>query len=248
MKVRHPTRSAKRTAVALAVALAACLSAALTWGCASPEKPDALAPQAEQAVSAEPAGPLLMQPWPLEPAPPELPLPLPVQVAREALRRAVGQPPRVQGMLAAPLRRRWDYIVIHHSDTAEGNEATFDRYHREHNHWQGIGYDFVICNGRGGPDGLVEVTFRWEKQMDGAHAGSAEYNKRGIGICLVGNFETGRPTAKQIESLVGLVNYLQKRCQIPTGSILLHRHVRPAGTRCPGKNFPFYEFLSMLDH
>lgn len=147
-----------------------------------------------------------------------------------------------------PLRRRWQYIVIHHSGTAEGSEATIDRYHREHNRWRGIGYDFVICNGRGGADGLVQVTFRWERQMDGAHAGSQEHNKHGIGICLVGDFDAAQPTPKQMEALVGLINYLQNRCQIPTSSILLHHHVRAGPTRCPGSHFPFYELLSMLDH
>ncbi|MGD2176046.1 MAG: peptidoglycan recognition family protein [Candidatus Brocadiaceae bacterium] len=162
--------------------------------------------------------------------------------------RSASRPTRIAGALDAPLKRRWKYIVLHHSATDSGSEQSFDRYHREHNGWRGVGYDFVIGNGKGSPDGLVEVTFRWEKQIDGAHANHGEYNKYGIGICLVGNFERDYPTAAQMESLVGLVNYLQERCDIPTDDIYGHRHVRPGGTRCPGKNFPWYEFLSRLRH
>lgn len=183
----------------------------------------------------------------------ELPrMPLRVETAVPALsyrvRRTLRRPPKVDGKLDVTLRRRWKYIVIHHSGTDRGSEAIFDRYHREQNGWRGVGYDFVIGNGTSTADGLVEVTFRWERQMDGAHAGTKEHNKYGIGICLVGNFETAYPTAKQMEALVGLVNYLQERCRIPTRNVLFHRHIRPGGTRCPGKNFPLYDFLALLNH
>jgi N-acetyl-anhydromuramyl-L-alanine amidase AmpD len=154
--------------------------------------------------------------------------------------------PDAVGRLKVPLGRRWNYVVIHHSSTRSGSEASFDRYHRNKLGWRGVGYHFVIGNGHGSPDGKVEVTFRWEKQLHGAHAGVDLYNQHGIGICLVGDYETSYPTRKQITSLAALVNYLQKRCSIPTASILLHRHVR--NTKCPGANFPFYEFISLLEH
>ncbi len=151
------------------------------------------------------------------------------------------------GRLDTPLSRRWKFIVIHHSASDAGNEAIFNREHKQRG-WLGVGYDFVIDNGEGGPDGRVEVTFRWEQQIDGAHAGNEEYNKYGIGICLVGNFDKDLPTAKQMESLVGLVNYLQRRCQIPTTNIVGHCHVRIGGTHCPGLRFPWYDLFSRLEH
>jgi hypothetical protein len=157
-------------------------------------------------------------------------------------------PSRVAGNLGARLERNWKYIIIHHSGTDSGSESQFDRYHREQKGWRGVGYDFVIGNGNGSPDGLVEVTFRWEKQIDGAHAGHPEYNKHGIGVCLVGNFDRGRPTARQMEALVGLVNYLQERCAIPTDHVYGHRHVRPEATHCPGEMFPWYDLLPRLRH
>ena len=160
----------------------------------------------------------------------------------------LSRPPRVEGRLDTPLKRQWNYIVLHHSADEVGSAEAFDRYHRRHNGWLGVGYNFVIGNGHGAPDGLVQVTFRWEKQIQGAHAGHDLYNQHGIGICMVGDFENGYPTRKQMEALVGLINFLQERCRIPTDQIVGHCHVRPGGTRCPGKHFPWYELFAHLKH
>ncbi len=208
----------------------------------------------------KPAGPVAVrvpEPWPVArivvaPTPTPGPVPLsietPVPELSYRVPKGLRRPPHLAGNLWVPLKRRWKYIIIHHSATREGSEASFDHHHRVNNGWRGVGYDFVIGNSKGAKDGLVEVTFRWEKQQDGAHAGSKEYNRYGIGICLVGDFEKDYPTAKQMEALVGLINYLQDRCDIPTNRVLFHRHVRPGGTKCPGKNFPFYDLLALLNH
>ncbi len=98
--------------------------------------------------------------------------------------------------------RPWKYIVIHHSASDSGNAASMGKYHKNNRGWvNGLGYDFVIGNGNGSRDGQIEVGNRWNRQIDGAHAGNPEYNKYGIGICLVGNFENDYPTNPQISSL-----------------------------------------------
>ncbi|MFQ5863446.1 MAG: peptidoglycan recognition family protein [Candidatus Brocadiales bacterium] len=141
--------------------------------------------------------------------------------------------------------QKWRYIVIHHSATSSGSADSFDHYHREKKGWdRGLGYHFVIGNGNGTSDGIVETGRRWIRQIDGAHAGSAKYNQHGIGICLVGNFEVGYPTSEQISSLVELVRGLQQICNIPSENIILHRHIRD--TSCPGGNFSYYEVLAKL--
>ena len=154
--------------------------------------------------------------------------------------------PNVIGKLDVPLKRTWKYIVIHHSYTDSGNEEIFDNHHRKKRGWLGVAYHFVIGNGHPSEDGAIEVTFRWEEQIHGAHAGRKQYNQYGIGICLVGDFERSYPTEKQMAALVSLVSYLQEKCSIPTANIMLHRHIKT--TDCPGKNFPFYRFISMLPH
>jgi len=144
-----------------------------------------------------------------------------------------------------PLKREWRGILIHHSATESGNVAEFDADHRKNRGWLMVGYDFVICNGDGGPDGLVQTTDRWRKQIQGAHAGPGlrEYNEHWVGICLVGDFNQSRPTPRQIASLRRLVRYLQERCGIPEGNVRGHRDVREA--ECPGRLFPAGELTGV---
>jgi len=139
------------------------------------------------------------------------------------------------------LGREWKGILIHHSAADTGNMARIDKYHREVNGWLGIGYDFLIDNGDGAPDGLVETTFRWKQQLQGAHAGVGlhEYNDHWIGICLVGDFNESRPTPKQMAALKRLVRFLQAYCGIPQENIKFHRDIRD--TDCPGRKFPLGE-------
>ncbi|MGR3218533.1 MAG: peptidoglycan recognition protein family protein [Candidatus Anammoxibacter sp.] len=141
--------------------------------------------------------------------------------------------------------RKWHFIVIHHSASNSGNAANFDRQHREINGWsRGLGYDFVIGNGNGSKNGLIEVGPRWVKQIDGAHAGVKKYNRFGIGICLVGNFDNTRPTGKQMSSLISLIRYFQERYNIPSENVILHKHVKT--TACPGSRFPYFEILANI--
>jgi hypothetical protein len=145
--------------------------------------------------------------------------------------------------------RKWTAIVLHHSGTENGNAAIFDKWHREGNHWEGVGYDFVIGNGTNSGDGEVEVTFRWREQRTGAHCKTPDNwaNESAVGICLVGNFERSAPTARQMQSLMRLIRFLQKRYGIPKSRIYGHNTTPGAQrTACPGKRFPMARLKSML--
>jgi hypothetical protein len=148
------------------------------------------------------------------------------------------------------LEKKWIAVVVHHSATENGNAAIFDKLHKEQNHWEGIGYDFVIGNGTDSGDGQVEVTFRWRKQIPGAHCWATPNNwanKDGIGICLVGNFSYTVPTARQTQSLLKLVRFLQKRYGIPRSRVYGHKTTPGARvTACPGRKFPIARLKSML--
>jgi len=155
---------------------------------------------------------------------------------------------------AAPLRPiiplysspKWRYIIIHHSATEVGNALRFDDAHNRRG-WEGLGYHFVIDNGtEGKQDGQIEVSPRWIKQRDGAHCKASNMNLKSIGICLVGNFNYEKVTRKQMDSAVYLVNKLRKFYGIPKGRILGHGQVKGACTDCPGKKFPWDEFMSKL--
>ena len=142
----------------------------------------------------------------------------------------------------AQAEKQWTAIVVHHSATENGNSAIFDKMHREENHWVGVGYDFVIGNGTDSGDGQVEVTFRWRRQIAGAHCGGTPgnwANEDAVGICLVGNFDYRAPTTRQMQSLSRLISFLQKRYGISNSRIYGHNSTPGARvTDCPGKNFP----------
>ena len=142
--------------------------------------------------------------------------------------------------------RKWKYIVVHHSGTDEGSSLDFDKYHSSKG-WNGVGYQFIVTNGtKGKQDGQIEVSPRWIKQQNGAHCQAGDMNYKGIGICLVGNFNRERVSQKQMDSLIYLVNTLRKYYKIPSQNIIGHRQVRGAKTNCPGKYFPWEEFKERL--
>lgn len=172
------------------------------------------------------------------------------------------QPTRITPSIQTPVRngnpwipplrledkRRWQGIVVHHTALDSGSAKSIDRLHRNRG-FDGLGYHFVIDNGLGGPNGRVEVGYRWQRQEKGAHcrvkANDSNYwNERTIGICLVGNFENTRPTKAQYDSLARLIRFLQDRYRIPTSKIKGHGDIK--ATKCPGKYFSFWELKRRL--
>lgn len=135
---------------------------------------------------------------------------------------------------------RWRYIVAHHSGIEAGNARSYGAAHRRRGMENGLAYNFVIGNGRDSGDGEIEIGPRWLKQIDGGHVRSEHHNAHGIGICLVGNFEKRRPSAKQMESFTALADWL--RDEAPLGAkpkFTVHRWVDRNHTVCPGKHFPY---------
>jgi len=141
--------------------------------------------------------------------------------------------------------RPWRYIVIHHSGTPSATVEAIRRYHVGIG-FEGVGYHFVINNGRapGSVDGRITPTQRWSEQRSGAHARIAhhpEYNEAGIGICLVGNLQKAPPTASQMVALERLVLALGERYDIRLSAIVGHGELK--NTKCPGRHFPRESFL-----
>jgi len=146
--------------------------------------------------------------------------------------------------------RPWTYIVFHHTATGGGDVDAIDAAHRQRTDeagrpWLGIGYHFVIGNGNGMPDGLIEPTFRWTQQLHGAHAGDRIHNETGIGICLVGDFEESPPTERQLASLKQLVSMLRKQFDISSDHLVGHGSLKP--TACPGRFFPLQEVIAATE-
>ena len=133
-------------------------------------------------------------------------------------------------------RKKWKYIVAHHSATAQGSAMSFDREDRRQGMKNGLAYHFVIGNGHGTPDGVIEIGSRWKYQLHGGHVSKWEFNNHGIGICMVGNFEKTQPTAKQLASFRELTTYLGGELLDNRYKFYVHKEIN--ATLCPGRNFP----------
>jgi N-acetylmuramoyl-L-alanine amidase len=181
-------------------------------------------------------GPNVIAPPPVAVVPPPAPAPVaPPPVPHPEPQQPLAQAGVPRTWVPNAPARPWKWIVIHHSATPAGSAAVFDKEHKEKG-WDGLGYDFVIGNGTDSGNGQVEVGYRWTRQLIGAHAKTADnqFNERGVGICLVGNFDVDRPTQAQIQSLTKLVTYLMRTYRIPASGVLGHRETKP--TDCPGRN------------
>jgi len=144
-------------------------------------------------------------------------------------------------------RNHWKYIVGHHSGIDLGNAKIYDRNHRERGMENGLAYHFVIGNGKDSGDGEVEIGGRWEKQLRGGHVRRSDVNDAGIGICVVGNFQQRRPSARQVASFTALVDHLNLDVVQNRWRFMVHREVDRNHTVCPGKFFPIRQMHARYD-
>ncbi len=142
---------------------------------------------------------------------------------------------------------RWNTIVIHHLGQPGGSPEFLDRSHRNSG-LSGLGYHFLIGNGKGFGDGTVHVGYRWLDQLscEGlAGVDSSLWNNGTISICLVGNGNRRPFTDQQIVHLSHLVQRLQVDLSIPPNRVLLEREIS-SNNASPGKYFAEAKFKSQL--
>lgn len=132
-------------------------------------------------------------------------------------------------------RKATRLIVTHHSKIENMSVAAIHDLHLR-NGWAGIGYHKVILADGSEADGRPEGAI-------GAHALGA--NLESLGIVVVGDFDAGRPSTAQMNTLVALTANLMKKYAIGIDNVVPHRGVT-AGTTCPGLLFPWDEFRQAL--
>ena len=132
----------------------------------------------------------------------------------------------------------WSRITVHHS--AEPNSPLtpsaladstnsirlIQKYHMQDptHMWGDIGYHFLI-------DSSGRVFVGRELRWQGAHAGGTN-NLGNIGICLLGDFSTGKPSDDAVIALEGLVAELRADHGIHASRVYAHNDF--GGTACPG--------------
>jgi N-acetylmuramoyl-L-alanine amidase len=131
---------------------------------------------------------------------------------------------------------RHEFIILHCSASAWGDRETIDIWHKQKN-WSGIGYNFVVCNGKikydleiPAMDGSIEVG----RNINGSGAHCLGYNHNSIGICMIGKDKFSK---KQISSTIELISNLMYMYNIPLENVLGHYETpKSHGKTCPNVN------------
>lgn len=151
--------------------------------------------------------------------------------------------------------RNWKYIVIHHSATVDNpqtdNWEAIRRWHTGENpqsplNWRDIGYHlgFEYVNGK------PEVRYGRSLSVSGAHAsvkGNRYFNEKGIGFCIIGNFEVQHPPQSLLKLAQLMAMQYQFLFDIPRQNVIGHNEATALLnkgvplTACPGT------FLDMDD-
>jgi hypothetical protein len=127
---------------------------------------------------------------------------------------------------AEQLGQRWNEIEVFYSGTESGNAENLAGS-GELDSSARLDYHFVVCNGKGGHDGLIQTTEKWQNQTSVVSGqrqddGQDFYRRptdRTIYICVVADDETSYPTNFQITRTEELVGELCRRFKIRPESI-----------------------------
>jgi N-acetyl-anhydromuramyl-L-alanine amidase AmpD len=119
--------------------------------------------------------------------------------------------------------RAIDTIIIHTQQGSEqGTEAWFANPEAHASAHYGIGFDGKVA------DFVDDANTAW-------HSGSAEYNKRSIGIELEGFYERGRFLPEMMQSLITLLETLIVRYNIPRDRKHIIGHNEVPDPKHPGQ-------------
>jgi len=116
--------------------------------------------------------------------------------------------------------------IIHHSagrhrpKKVRRHIQAIARYHVQHNHWNVIGYHYIID-----ADGNIYRTNR--PQTASYHSGDWSTNLNSYGICMLGDFREYDPTPAQLDACRWLVK------QLGVDEVLPHKAI--VQTSCPGR-------------
>jgi hypothetical protein len=133
----------------------------------------------------------------------------------------LGSVKKAIGSRADQSRKRWSQIKIDYSGTESGNIEQLASLNKADNP-ETANYHFIICNGKGGHDGLIQPTEKWQRQSpiipgqswsDELAPGQILAGQT-IYICVIADNETSFPTDFQIKRSEELVEGLCRKFNI----------------------------------
>lgn len=119
---------------------------------------------------------------------------------------------------AAQSPERWKNIEIFYSDTDSGNIEQLARLNGQSSP-DGINCHFCVFNGRGGIDGQIQPTAKWQRQWPAVPDTRWYGNNQTIRICVVADNKTTLPTDCQVKRVQVLAEELCRKFGIRPESI-----------------------------
>ena len=131
------------------------------------------------------------------------------------------------------------YITIHHAgvDWKTGRDPkdflkSMQAWGQKEKGWPDLAYHYMIA-----PDGRIFECRPVEYEPES----NTKYDLKGhLGIEMMGNFETQRPSEAQLKSVVALTAWLCQEHKIDPSQIAGHKDRAKDQTVCPGKDFVRY--------
>ncbi len=125
----------------------------------------------------------------------------------------------------------FSFLTVHHAGSNSGTTGparyrSWQNYHMDDREWGDVAYHYIV-----GKTGIV-----WEAR-DTAFRGDTGTNydpDRHVLVVVEGAFESGHPTAEQLQRLPVVLAWAAQRYNVPTHTIGGHRDY--AATLCPGAN------------
>jgi hypothetical protein len=122
--------------------------------------------------------------------------------------------------------RRWSQIEIDYSGTESGNIEQLALLSGMDSP-DDVNYHFIICNGNGGKDGLIQPTEKWQRQSPiipgQSRTDEAVFcetlTEETIYICVIADNENSFPTDSQVKRTEELVEGLCRKFNIQPESI-----------------------------
>ncbi len=118
---------------------------------------------------------------------------------------------------AAQATERWNRIEIYYSGTKAGNIEQLASLNGLTNP-DDINCHFVVCNGLGGDNGLIQTTTKWQRQWSTIPSRTWYGSEQTIRICVVADGRTN-PTDFQIKRVESLVEMLCRKFNIQPKTI-----------------------------
>lgn len=107
----------------------------------------------------------------------------------------------------------WNRAEIYFSDTAAGSIEDISKFSGGDDA-DSVNFHFIICNGVGGKDGLVQATNRWKEQMPAMPEKGWYGSPQTIRICVIGDGVKVMPTDAQLKRTSSLVETLSRKFSI----------------------------------